>query len=210
MEFLSRCGERFLRCYHRAWIDSPDAIAIAAVDDHGRILGVLLGSVHPEAHFRAIVRRGGPALAFRLLARAISDRHFAKELVGTRAVRYTRGLFRMLRVSLDRRRTRGARLAAHTTASDIGEASGGDTPELMSGEVTHVMVQGDAQGTGVGRALLEGARTTAEVNGLDELVLVTPPDMGAARFYEHLGWQQIGELTSRSGEPFLRYRLSLH
>ncbi len=40
-------------------------------------------------------------------------------------------------------------------------------------------------------------------------MLVTPPDLAAAGFYEHLGWQRTGELTSRSGEDFVGYRLLL-
>jgi hypothetical protein len=44
---------------------------------------------------------------------------------------------------------------------------------------------------------------------LDELVLVTPPDLAAGTFYERLGWLPSGEVTSQSGEAFLRYRFPL-
>jgi hypothetical protein len=46
--------------------------------------------------------------------------------------------------------------------------------------------------------------------GLNELVLVTPPDLAARTFYEHLGWRYAGKLTSRSDEDFVRYRLPLN
>ena len=78
-----------------------------------------------------------------------------------------------------------------------------------SGEITHLMVQQGLRGGGVGRALLEEARRAGQRAGLDEFVLVTPPDLVARDFYEHLGWRFAGELTSRSGEPFVRYRWPL-
>lgn len=207
MEFLTRCGDGFLRCYHRAWIESPYSIAIAAIDNDGRIEGVLLGSVQPEAHFRAIVRRRGVFLAVWLLVGSVKDWRFAKELFGTRAIRYSRGLVRMLLRSLERTVRRGGRLGA----TDSGSEAAGEAVARTAGvgEITHVMVSGDAQGTGIGRALLEEARAKALAEQLEELVLVTPPEMTAGQFYEHLGWQQVGKITSRSGEQFLRYRLLL-
>jgi GNAT superfamily N-acetyltransferase len=206
MEFLSRCGERFLRGYHRAWLDSVDALAIAAVDDRGDLVGVLLGAVRPERHFRAMVRRHGAALAFFMTIHALSNPRFFKELLVTRGLRYSRGLLRILVTSV-RRPGRMAPGGAASPSSGIGDS--GTDPGLLSGEVTHLMVRSDAQGEGVGRALLEEAGRSAKVAGLDELLLVTPPDLAAGNFYEHLGWHRAGKLTSRSGEEFIRYRLPI-
>ncbi|HVC69234.1 MAG TPA: GNAT family N-acetyltransferase [Acidimicrobiales bacterium] len=210
MEFLARCGNGFIRCYHRAWVDSVHGIALAAVDGDGNVVGVLLGALRPDRHFRTIVRHHGHALAFWLLVRAMSSPRFAKELLSTRAVRYVRGLIRMLDTLL-RRHVR----ADHLSPGGIIGADAIDTSSPSAwvpviGEVTHVMVREDAQGHGVGRALLDEARNTGHHAGLDELVLVTPPDLAAGEFYEHLGWERVGELTSRSGEEFIRYHLSLH
>jgi predicted lactoylglutathione lyase len=42
------------------------------------------------------------------------------------------------------------------------------------------------------------------------LITLGVTDLGRARsFYEALGWRSDGAMTSRSGEPFLRYRYSL-
>ena len=71
------------------------------------------------------------------------------------------------------------------------------------------MVRQDVQGQGVGRALLEEVKRAAQLSGLDELVLVTTSDLVGTAFYLHLGWQCTGELTSRSGENFVGYRLPL-
>lgn len=67
----------------------------------------------------------------------------------------------------------------------------------------------ESQGLGIGRVLVEAAIETARAAGVDGLVLVTPPDFAARDFYEHLGWSADGEMCSRSGEIFIRYRLSL-
>lgn len=237
MEFLARCGVGFLRRYHRAWIDSPDALALAAVEEDGTVVGVLLGSLDPAAHYRTMVRRHGVTLASWLAIGALTHPRAARELLSTRLLRYLRGLTAMVtgagRALLGRlpreRRTAGSEGTAGSqgtagsegTAGDAGAGAPGTAEESAPaapepdgrtkkvGEVTHVMVRSDVQSRGAGRALLEEARRRGEAAGLAELVLVTPPDLDARHFYEHLGWEMAGELTSRSGEPFLRYRLVL-
>ncbi len=212
MEFLARCGERFLRRYHRAWIKSSSGIALASHDDSGELVGVLLGALHPDAHFRSMVRRSGLDLAFGLVARAVSHPSFGWELVTTRGVRYVRGLTRMGSAAL-RRAARGRR--RESTQSDTGlpvAVAGAATAKAkvkVVGEVTHVMVAPACQGKGVGRALLEQAAVRGRGAHLDELVLVTPPDLAAASVYDHLGWKREGSLTSKSGEAFVRFTLPL-
>lgn len=212
MEFLARCGPGFLRAYHRAWLDSPDCLALAALDDEGGVVGVLLGSLHPAAHYRAMVRRHGASLALWLLGRSVAHPLLARELVVTRAYRYLRGLTRMLAGSLRAPRSfrgRGGAAALDDTSSSAVPVPGERSDPAAIAEVTHVMVRADARGSGVGRALLERAQEEARRAGLGELVLVTPPDLAAIGFYEHLGWQRVGELTSQSGEQFFRYRFDL-
>ena len=207
-EFLARCGEAFLRCYQRAWVESPDGIALAAIDESGRVVGALLGAMRPERHFRAMVLRHGPALAFLLLAHAVRHPRFARELVATRTLRYGRGLLRILGSS-GQRRDRHPAPRMPVPATDATSTELDATAQPRVGEVTHLMVRADARGGGVGRALLLEARRAAQSADLDELVLVTPPDLAARGFYEHLGWQPCGALTSRSGEQFFRYNWPL-
>lgn len=196
MEFLARCGGRFLLCYHRAWLDSADAIAFCAVGNDDEVVGVLLGSLHPERHYRSMVRGHGVALTYWMLARATTHPRFGIELVATRATRYARGLRRVLRPPAT-----AVASSPETVKAAVGEAVAG-----MSGEITHLMVRPDARGNGAGRELLLAAQQAALQAGLDELVLVTPPALSAQGFYEHLGWQKAGEMRSRSGEHFSRYR----
>jgi ribosomal protein S18 acetylase RimI-like enzyme len=192
MEFLSRFGPGFMRIYYGAWIDAPGSIGLAAVDDHGVLLGVLLGASDPANHVRAMVRHRGLALGAKLLAHSLTHPRLAKDLVVTRGWRYTRGVARLVKSRVTRRPTSGP------------AASG-----PVVGEITHVLVSPSAQGQGVGRALVEESVRVARAAGVQELELVTPPDMAAQHFYERLGWRASGAMQSRSGESFLRYRFTV-
>ena len=193
MEFLSRYGLAFMRTYYQAWIEAPGSIALAAFDERGDLMGALLGATDPATHVRAMIRRRGLQIGVQLAAYAIVHPPLAKDLIVTRGRRYARGLARLVVVSL-------RRPAPSSSGTETGPAVG---------EITHLLVQPDHQGLGIGRALVDAAVEMALVAGVDELVLVTPPDLAARNFYERLGWLADGEMTSRSGEPFLRYRFPL-
>lgn len=203
MEFLSRYGSAFMRAYYRAWIEAPGAIAVASVGEHGELLGVLLGATDPAAHVRGMVRRRGLGLGARLAAHCLRHPSLARDLVVTRGRRYAGGLARLFV-------PRGRRSAGSAGVPDA-PAPAPPAPDAATavGEITHVLVDTDRQGSGVGGGLIDAAVAVARRAGVDELVLVTPPDLEARNFYEHLGWLADGEITSRSGEPFLRYRLPL-
>jgi ribosomal protein S18 acetylase RimI-like enzyme len=188
-EFLARAGERFLRRYHLAWCESPAGLALAAASADGKLAGVLLGTLGPAAHYRFMARRHGVDLALCLLAQAAAHPRFARELFATRGFRYARGALRVL--------------------ARRGGTARGTEPARKEGEITHLMVAPAARGAGVGRKLLEEALRAAEAAGLDQVVLVTRPELASAGFYSHLGWQPYGEVTSRSGEHFVRYRWPL-
>jgi len=192
MEFLSRFGLAFMRTYYQAWLEAPGAIALVAMNEHDNLVGALLGAVDPAIHTRAMVRQHGARLAARLVVYALFHPALAKDLVVTRGRRYTRGLARMA-VARFRR-----------TAPLLAGAGG-----LTIGEITHVLVRPDRQGSGIGRALVDAAILAGTNADLDELVLVTPPDLDARAFYERLGWLAAGQVVSRSGEHFLRYRFPL-
>jgi ribosomal protein S18 acetylase RimI-like enzyme len=193
MEFLVRCGLAFMRTYYQAWVEAPQAIALAAVDERGNLVGALLGALDPAIHTRAMVRRHGARLVARLVVHALGHPALAKDLVVTRGRRYARGLARMV----------VARFRRTPAPSYAG------TGDPTIGEITHVLVRPDLQGSGIGRALVDAAVVAGRSVDLDELVLVTPPDLAARAFYERLGWLAAGQVVSRSGEHFLRYRFPL-
>ena len=188
MEFLSRFGPSFMRTYYCAWLGAPDAIALVALGPREAVVGVLLGATNPANHVRAMVRRDGVRIGVALATYALVHPRLARDLVVTRGWRYVRGVTRMVM----------ARLRPRTTAlSDVGPAVG---------EITHVLVDPEMQGRGVGRALLEAAIGAARTARVAQLVLVTPPDLAARHFYERLGWRSEGTMQSRSSEEFLRFR----
>lgn len=188
MEFITRYGQRFLRAYYRAWLRAPGGIAIVAVDDHGEVVGGLLGEVDPAAHVRWMLRRRGVLFAALITMHALAHPILAKDVVVTRARRYLRGLARSL------------------IPTKIGQlAPSGEPRSESSAVITHLMVRDDVQGLGVGRGLVEEAVSQAKAAGRD-LMLVTLPGLPAQHFYERLGWVADGEMTSRSGEVFVRYR----
>jgi GNAT superfamily N-acetyltransferase len=190
VQFVARGGQTFLRRYYLAWSRTSTGLALAATDNAGRLTGVLLGSLDPARHYQDIVRRDGVALALRLIGHATIDPRFGRELIVTRIRRYSRGLA----------------LAALARLREPGQGSPAvGTPEAL-GEIAVLLVDPQARGAGIGRALLNRAIQEAHHAGLAALTLVTPPDYGARGFYEHLGWRLSGSLTSRSGEPFLLYR----
>ncbi|HET9733350.1 MAG TPA: GNAT family N-acetyltransferase [Acidimicrobiales bacterium] len=183
MEFLVRLGPRFLAAYHRAWACSPSGMALAAVEPRRGVVGVILGSVDPASHYRWMLVHAGPGLALRLIARSVTHPALGRDLVATRAARYAGAVWRHLATA---------------------EPPGPDASH-RTGEVTHLMVSSEARRLGVGAALLAEAERRAVMAGVDEMVLVTPPDLDARRFYEHLGWESTGTMTSRSGEHFIRF-----
>jgi GNAT superfamily N-acetyltransferase len=193
MEFLSRYGQAFMRTYYQAWVEAPQGIALAAVDEHDILVGALLGAVDPAAHTRGMVRQHGVRLGTRLAVQALEHPALAKDLIVTRGRRYVRGLARLV--------------AARSRRRPEPPIAGTGGPAV--GEITHVVVQPDRQGSGIGRALVDAAVMAGRNADLDELVLVTPPDLAAGTFYERLGWLPSGEVTSQSGEAFLRYRFPL-
>ena len=191
MEVLTRLGPGFMRVYYRAWLHSPGAISLAARDEDGALLGVLLGASDPALHVRAMVRDHGVRLALVIAGQALIHPRLARDLVITRGRRYVRGLSRLVRARLS---------AQRGTAAPSGESLG---------EITHVLVRPDAQGRGVGRHLIDEAVSVARRAGVVEFTLVTPPDMEARHFYERLGWRADGAMRSQSGEEFLRFRLRI-
>jgi len=198
IEFISRFGPSFLREYYRAWTLAPGGIALA-VDDvaQGRLIGVLLGATQPHAHVSAMVRGFGPRLGAHMVMASLKRPALARDLVVTRAARYAGGLWRLA----------VARVAARVNARRRQDRPAGSA--VATGEITHLLVDPSAQGHGVGKALVEAALETGRAAGIDEVVLVTPPDQAATRFYERIGWSAAGTVVSRSGERFVRYRYPL-
>ncbi len=61
-------------------------------------------------------------------------------------------------------------------------------------EVDHLWVDPEAMGLGVGRRLLEDARTWCQSQGIERLQIASDPD--AEAFYRHLGAVPVGSLPT--------------
>jgi ribosomal protein S18 acetylase RimI-like enzyme len=80
------------------------------------------------------------------------------------------------------------------------------------GEIRALAVRPEAQGSGVGRALLTAAIDRAGREGIRHLVLSTQPDMKAAHhLYEEAGFRRLPERdwSPEPADPLLAYGLSL-
>jgi len=183
-EFLARCGQKFLTCYHRAWITSPAGQALTAVDEDDNVVGILFAAIDPFVHFAHIFHRFGLALTRRLVIQAIIHPTFGRLLIVTRGRRYIKAAMRMFK----RKKV------------PIGD---------RSGEITFLLIKSTARKAGIGGALLAEIEKIARKAGLDELVLVTPRNSPAIGVYEHLGWHSRGAIRTLSGEEFVHFYLPL-
>jgi len=190
-EFISRFGRRALLRYYNAYLVSPTGLCLVALSGDGDVVGTLLGASDPGAHYRHVLRHGGLSIASAVLTHAVRHPSLAIDLLRTRAARYLAGAARILL----RRRRRPAGLVEV------------DPP---SAEITHLVVSAQWRRHGVGRALLAGAEDALRRAGVNRAELVAPASVPeTARFYESAGWRRCGELTSKSGEQFVRFERAL-
>lgn len=92
----------------------------------------------------------------------------------------------------------------HVAASSAWIAETGEGPagfavlDAGAGSVWALFVAPEAEGRGVGRALLSRLVESAAESGLARLRLTTAPGTRAERFYREAGWSRIGE--TKDGE----------
>ncbi len=191
-EFLTRFGTKFLARYYRAFVESPDAVALAAVDARsGELEGVLISTLDTRAHYSNLVRLYGPALARAVGLQALRHPSLARDLLKTRLLRYARGIVRSL---------------AKSPKSTQTDDESPESPAERVGFLTYVAVSGESRGRGIGGALLAAYERMAREANLDRLELVTMTDeRGAGPFYIRAGWTYAGERVSRSGERYALY-----
>lgn len=191
-EFLTRFGTAFLARYYGAFAESPDAVALAAVDTRsGDLEGILIATFDTRAHYSNLVRLHGTALARNATLQALCHPSLARDLIKTRLLRYARGILRSL--------NKGSKSTEKQDASP-------EPPAERVGFLTYVAVSREHRGRGIGGALLEAYERMAREAKLDRLELVTTPnERGAGPFYLRAGWTYAGERVSRSGERYALY-----
>lgn len=186
--FFARLGSRYLRAYHRSFMQSPHAVALVA-ERRGRRVGFVVGVVDPVAHHRYVVRQHGLRLAVVGAMSLVARPALALEFLRTRVVRYLRSVSRA------------------TSPRRTSDAPGGAAPETTAAVLTHVAVDPEAQGAGAGRFLVEAFVDEVREAGAAAVELVTlSGERGAASFYEKLGWKRAGA-TERGGASFTHFVL---
>lgn len=90
----------------------------------------------------------------------------------------------------------------------------GEEPRASAGEIYAIYLEEDAQGHGIGRALLDHAVADLRARGFAQAMLwVLDTNGPARRFYERAGWRADGgsRVEHRGGAELLevRYRLRL-
>jgi ribosomal protein S18 acetylase RimI-like enzyme len=181
--FFPRLGQRYLRAYYRTFMSSPHGIALVAYLADQPV-GVLVGTAHNAAHYRWVIQHHGLPLAWLGATAMLVRPAVAAWFVRTRLRRYTR---RLLRLPL--------RLAPSERDADTANPAADDVAVL-----THVIVDHQAQGQGVGTALAERFAVAAKAAGAARAMLVTlAGQAGASAFYKRLGWEHLEDRPGRDG-----------
>lgn len=96
----------------------------------------------------------------------------------------------------------------HFLAFEHGLAVGTARIDIASGgKIGRLAVLAGSRRAGIGRALMEACHETALARGLDEVWCNA--QVGAVRFYEHLGYSITGEPFDEAGIEHLRMFLRL-
>lgn len=182
--FFARLGVRFLRVYHRSFIDSPHAVAFAAERD-GHVEGFLLGVLAPAPHGAYVLRRWGTKMAAAAALAMLTRPRVLAVFLRTRVARYARGLWRRRRVSA----SGDPRAATRTWAV-----------------LSHVAVDASCRGSGAGAALVGRLHESVVASRCAGVVLLTEADGPGPGFYARLGYEDEGDVVGADGQPWRRFR----
>lgn len=190
-----RLGERFVARWHRAFVESPNAVALVAVDPVGRVTGFLVGALDQPAfrqelltrHRTGLVIRGAAALAVRPRVLALFLR--------TRLRPYLRRL------------GPSRRPAATAPIGPTVSAPSGAGPVRVA-DLSAVAVDPTLRRSGTGRRLTEEFLARCAAAGAGRVELVTAADSASScAFYTRTGWTAQRRSRTRDGhelQPFVQ------
>lgn len=187
-------GARFLRRWHRSFVDRRHAVALVATDHEGTVVGFLLGTLDHRAHIADLLRERMTVLSLAAHAGA------AMAVRPRTAVRFLRTRLRPWCRAVARSRS-----SAQSTGEPV-------TPPADSiAVVVAIAVSPRVRGIGVGSQLLDCFESTSAQAGAHRAELST--GLGAVDnpggFYEHLGWEKGESRLDRDGRTMLTYRRDL-
>lgn len=188
-------GARFVRRWHRTYLESRYGVGYVAVDPTapaGGFVGFLLGTTDQANHVTALLtdRRAIASLVVTGVGALACRPRVAARLLRTRAWPWARRLLS--------RRPGGAE-------PDRSAA----TPRVAV--MVALAVDPAWRGSGIGRELVARFVEHARLAGATTAELVTSagPD-GAASFYERLGWRVAAHRQTRDGDVLYTYRRHLY
>ena len=182
--FFVELGPAFLRSYHRAFVNSPEALTFVAVV-RGQVVGVITGVLRPQAHMRWILQHRGVSLAAVGLLSLPMHPRASWRFVRSRMGRYIAGWRR------------------HRTASAKSDPAVDDRAIL-----SHVVVAEGARGAGVGERLVATFLQHARRAGAERFALTTLDGaVGAGGFYDRLGWERAGARSDADGTTVAVFHL---
>lgn len=174
-----RLGPRFVRRWHRTFVDSVDAVGHVAVRPDGEVLGFVAAATDQRAYVTSTLQeargsllvRGGLAMAARPRVAAV-----------------------FLRTRL---RSYWARLRRPVRSAPPGPRTA----------VVHAIVTSPAaRGTGVGRMLLAQVQADVRASSTRCIELVSEDGAhGGADFYRRLGWSEGESFLNRDSRTMVRF-----
>lgn len=199
-------GHSFMKRWHASFLGAPDGIALVAVHVDGdgeRLLGFLVGAGDQVAHVQHVLRHHRSELTVSGICSLLVRPRLALHFLRTRARAYARRLT--------------SRATSQHRRGDPGKArpqapqtSGPDRCPDPVAVVTALVVVPQAQGAGVGAALLARFVDQARAGSAAEAHLTTLAGAnGAGPFYEALGWRRRDVHPTRDGTLVATYELEL-
>ncbi len=184
-----RLGHHFVACWHRAYLDSPHALALV-VDGPGQegeqgIAGFLIGALDREAYRHELLTRYRTRLIVRAAGALVLRPRVLASFLRTRLRPYLRGL----------------RAPRHTPSVPPGAVGTAAVAEL-----TAVAVAPALRRTGSGRVLTNEFIDRCARADVRRIELVT--DVGSAgsvEFYRRTGWTALRRIHTRDGRTVQRF-----
>ena len=172
-----KLGERFLRHYHAAMLESPHSTCLA-VGPVGEPVGFVVAVLEPRAHREWLRGRAALELALHGLLGLLSHPRALVLFLRTRVGRYVRALLGRGPIP---------------------------TPSPVPAVLLHVAVAPSARGEGIGGALADEVVDAAGRAGRETVRLVTETGSDAERFYERRGWRRRDQRWGRDGVPVTEF-----
>lgn len=184
-----RLGLRFVACWHRAYVQSPHAVALVAVDPasdgDGRIAGFLVGALDRLAFQQELLTRHRTRLAVRAVVALALRPPVLADFLRTRLRPY------LHRLRAPRR---------------VQAVPPGAQPAAPVAELSALAVDPVLRRTGTGRRLTEEFIDRCTAAGAVRVELVAAADSAAAvAFYTSTGWTARRRYDTRDGRALQRF-----